>query len=61
MASIELILMILKDTHFLFFRCWFTASLNVSWPFIDFIQHLITLKKKDQDFTSLIFGTTELN
>ena len=55
-ASTELILMILRDTHaYLFFRCFFHCIFECVF------QSLIALTKKDEESTLLIFGTTKLN
>jgi hypothetical protein len=45
----------------------FIAAVNALWSFIAFMlfwsafQSLIALKKKDEESTPLIFGTTKLN
>ena len=59
-------LMTLKDTHLLIFHICFTAALNASMSFIDYLlfgstfQFLIEEKKKDEEFTPLMFGTTKV-
>ena len=52
-ASTELILMILRDTHaYLFFRCFFHCIFECVF------QSLIALTKTDEESTLLIFRTT---
>ena len=52
-ASTELILMILRDTHaYLFFRCFFHCIFECVF------QSLIVLTKTDEESTLLIFRTT---
>jgi len=51
---------------YLFFIFCFTAALNASRSFIDYMlfgspfQFLIAVKKKDEESTPLIFGTTKV-
>jgi len=59
-------LMTLKIHIYLFFIFCFTAALNASMAFIDYMlfgstfQFLIEEKKKDEEFTPLMFGTTKV-
>jgi hypothetical protein len=52
--------------RYTFFRCCFTAALNVLWSFIDFMlfgsafQSLIALKKKDEGSIPLMFETMKV-